>query len=379
MTELLLQTRGLTPALALTRDRLLVDYRELREDLALMAGAIYLGRAGRVMKGLEAVFVSLGGGVEGFLPFSEMPEGIQLKPGDTALVQIKKPAQGGKAAYLTCDVALPGRFSLLLPQGGRAGASGRARNPKALRQLASELCPKGMGLVLRAQAQGADREDILKEISGQAETYRGLLEKAAQSTSPRLLLPAPDAVTRLLRDEQVLPERVITDEEKAARGLGFKVHVTENPFSLYGVEKQLHQALKRRVYLPSGGFLVLDPCEAALMIDVNSGQDTCKAGDLALKVNLEAAREIARLLRLRRAGGIILIDFIDMPGSEQRQQVQAALEEALREDPVKSEVLGFTRLGLMEMTRKKAQAPLLAQGPQAGDRETDDILEEPHA
>ncbi len=132
----------------------------------------------------------------------------------------------------------------------------------------------------------------------------------------------------------------------------------EDPFGLYEVNRQLEQSLKRRVYLPSGGNVVLDQCEAALLIDVNSANDTRGEGGTALRVNLEAAGEIARLLRLRRAGGIILIDFIDMRDDAQRARVADALKSALREDRAITEVLGFTRLGLLEMTRRRADAPL---------------------
>ena len=361
MKELLLRTKGDTPALALIKDRRLLEYWNLDEDLAFKAGAVYLGRAGRVMKSLQALFVTLAPGVEGFLPFDELAGAPRPEPGQALLVQVKKPPQGGKAAYLTCDIALPGRYAMLLPRGSHAAASKRVPDKQAMKQLARRLCPEGMGLVLRASAAAAEKDAIAAEIARLKTDWQDLLDRAGRAAAPALLTPAPGILARLLRDERVLPGQVITDDERAARGLGLPTRVHPDPFGLYGVEQQLHQALRRVVRLPSGGQLVLDPCEAALLIDVNTAQDGKKAGDLMLRTNLEAANEIARLLRLRRAGGIILIDFIGMDTEAQRAVVQSALEEALKEDRITSEVLGFTRLGLMEMTRKKAEPKLPAQ------------------
>lgn len=377
MKELLLRTRGEEPALAITKDRRLTDYYLLNEDgLAYEAGAIHLGRVGRVMKSLKAVFVVLDGGVEGFLPFDEMPGGQPAQPGDSLLVQIKKPAQGGKAAFLTCDLALPGRTAMLLPLGQYAHASKRVKDKKAMSLLSRRLCPDNMGLVLRAKAQDAKEGDIQAEIDRLVSDWDEIAQQAKQTTAPALIREAPGILERLMRDEQEAFDRVLYDDEKAAKGLPIPGTYHDKPFSLYGIEQQLFEALRRRVYLPSGGLLVLDPCEAMLVIDVNSAKDGKKAGNLSLRTNVEAAKEIARLLRLRRVGGIILIDFIDMDTDAQRQTVVDALEEALKDDRVTSEVLGFTRLGILEMTRKKAEPMLKAQRLE---NNTNEEIEEPHA
>ncbi|NLM86957.1 MAG: ribonuclease E/G [Clostridiales bacterium] len=377
MKELLLRTRGEEPALAITKDRRLTDYYLLNEDgLAYEAGAIHLGRVRRVMKSLKAVFVVLDGGVEGFLPFDEMPGGQPAQPGDSLLVQIKKPAQGGKAAFLTCDLALPGRTAMLLPLGQYAHASKRVKDKKAMSLLSRRLCPDNMGLVLRAKAQDAKEGDIQTEIDRLVSDWDEIAQQAKQTTAPALIREAPGILERLMRDEQEAFDRVLYDDEKAAKGLPIPGTYHDKPFSLYGIEQQLFEALKRRVYLPSGGLLVLDPCEAMLVIDVNSAKDGKKAGNLSLRTNVEAAKEIARLLRLRRVSGIILIDFIDMDTDAQRQTVVDALEEALKDDRVTSEVLGFTRLGILEMTRKKAELMLKAQRLE---NNTNEEIEEPHA
>lgn len=358
MKELLIDSAS--GAMALTKDRRLVEYWEDMEAPPYAAGAIYLGRAGRVMKALGALFVSLAPGVEGFLPFSEMRD-HGLRPGDSLLVQVKRPPQGKKSAYLTQDIALTGRYAMLLPRGDYAHASKRAASRQAMKRLAQRLRPADMGMVLRAKAEDVEEAVLRAEIARLQADWAQLQEKSRHTQAPALLAPAPDALTRLLQDEAELPCRVIAHSEAAARGLDIPLVLHPEPFSLYSIKKQLYEALKRRVYLPSGGSLVLDPTEAALVIDVNTSQDAKKGGDLHLRTNLEAAKEIARLLRLRRAGGMILIDFIDMDTEEQRSVVSSALQEALKEDRVPSEVLGFTRLGLMEMTRKRMDSPLPAQ------------------
>ena len=361
MKELLIRSKGETPALALVKDRVLIEYWELDEDLAWQAGAIYLGRANRVMKSLKALFVTLGNGVEGFLPFDEMLPPHDVRPGDALLVQIKKPALNEKAAFLTQDISLPGRCAMLLPNGKSAHASKRAENKQAMKILARRLCPENMGLVLRKNAETAPQKTLEDEIASQVLLWQTINEKAAKTSAPALIHNAPGILERLLRDELELPEKVICDDEKLAFALPLPCRIETDPFSLYGIEQQRYLALKRRVYLPSGGQVVLDPCEAALLIDVNTGKDTGKAGDLALRTNLEAAHEIARLLRLRRVGGIILIDFIDMPTDAHREKVKQALEDALKEDRMSTEVLGFTRLGLIEMTRRRGENALNAQ------------------
>jgi Ribonuclease G/E len=361
VNELLLSTRGDSPRAALVRDRKLLEILDLREDAACAAEAVHLGRAGRAMKSLGAVFVTLSGGREGFLPVSDMPEGFSPKGGDALPVQIRRPAAGGKAARLSMELTLSGRYAVLLYPGFAARASRRAEDPGALRKLAARLRPEGFGLVLRSNAEEAPEADVKSEVTGLKSRMEALLEQAKTASAPALLEGAPGPVHRLLRDLREPPARVVTDDEAAAAPYGLPAVSSPDPFGLYGVEAQLNKALARRVYLPTGGTLVLDPCEAGLVIDVNTAGDAATGGDPKLRTNLEAAAEIARLLRLRRAGGIVLIDFIDLKEERHREAVLARLREALRDDRAATEVLGFTRLGLVEMTRRRTEAALPAQ------------------
>ncbi len=359
--DLALRLRGGKPRGALLQERRLIEYWDLDEPPAVSPEAVLLGRAGRVMKSLGAMFVTLPEEKEGFLPFDEMAGKVQPRPGDSLIVQVKKPSAGGKAAYVSMDISLAGRLSMFLPLGRAAHASRRAGDPSALASLANRLKPEGMGLVLRMNAQGVPEEQILAEIGLHLSKWQEIINRSKSLKAPAVLLSSPDPLTRMLRDLKEPIRQVISDDGKAAEALGLPFSLSEDPFALYGVEQQLAAALRRRVYLPSGGTLVLDPCEAALMIDVNTARDTRRSGDLILRTNMEAAEEIAKLLRLRRAGGVILIDFIDMKSKEQQETVLARLREALREDRILTEVLGFTRLGLVEMTRRKADAALPAQ------------------
>ena len=361
MTELILRLLGDKPCAALTREGKLTDYWELAQDNAFHPEAILLAKAGRVMKNLNAMFVTLPEGREGFLPFDEMPANLKVKPGDKLLVQVKKPPIGDKAAFLSMDIRLPGRLSMLLPLGGAAHASRRAERAVETKALAQKLRPKSMGLVLRANAVDASVDEIKAEIESLVNVWGEISKAAGNKSAPALIRAPPGPLKRILRDLKQLPERVITDDEKIAGELGLPMLFSEDPFGLCGVEQQLFQALRRRVYLPSGGTLVLDPCEAALLVDVNSAGDTRKGGDAPLRTNLEAADEAARLFRLRRAGGIILIDFIDMMDENSRQLVLQRLKDALKGDPAVTEVYGFTRLGLVEMTRKRGDTQLKAE------------------
>lgn len=358
MVELLLRTRGSSPGAALTLNQKLLEYRGLQEDRDQSPGAIFLAKAGRMMKNLGAMFVSLPGGQEGYLP---LPEGVRPQPGDRMLVQMKRPAQGGKQAHMTSEISLTGRYAVLLPLGGQAYGASRARDKKTLAALARRLKPEGMGLVLRSNAQDVRQEDIQAELEQMLARWNDIRQAVQACGAPALIAPGPAPLERLLRDAREIPRRVLADDGQAAQSLGLPFETSPDPFALYQIDKQLHQALQRRVFLPSGGSLVLDPCEACLVIDVNSARDTTKGHDVRLKTNLEAAELIPRLLRIRQAGGIILIDFIDMQQDAHREQVQQRLQEGLRQDSAASQVLGFTRLGMLEMTRRRTEAPLSAQ------------------
>ena len=329
------------------------------EGGGIAAEQIYLGRADRIVKGMEAAFVKLGGDVIGFLPFSECRE--KPRSGDKIIVQVKKPPVGEKAAYLTMDIALAGRFVLLTPLTRRFAVSKKIEDEETrnrLTDLASRVAPEGMGLVMRTESAEAEEAAIAEDAAMLEAAWKDVLERRTETTEPGLLKGREDALLRLLRDEHGQIESILTDRPEEIAGVNVPVRACPNPFDLYNIPAKLEKSLNRKVWLDCGGYLIIDPTEAMTVIDVNSGKFTGnKSGteNTFLKLNLEAAREIARLLRLRNIGGIIIIDFVDMQTEESREAVKTALEEALKDDPVKAVVHGFTSLGLVEMTRKKGQ------------------------
>lgn len=324
----------------------------------IAAEQVYLGKVDRIVRGMEACFVKLGGEAVGFLPFSECRE--KPRSGDLLMVQVKKPPVGEKAAYLTADIALAGRFALLTPLTGRMAVSKKIEEENErvrLSALARRLAPAGMGLVMRTESRQAPEEAIAGDIEALAEAWREITARRAAVSAPCLLQGRKDALARLLRDEHGAIDAILTDRPEELSFSQPPVSFCPNPFDLYNVPGKLERSLQRKVWLDCGGYLVIDKTEAMTVIDVNSGKyagQKSGAEQTFTRLNAEAAREIARLLRLRGIGGIIIVDFVDMQAEESRAAVRQALEQALADDPVKTVVHGFTSLGLMEMTRKKS-------------------------
>ncbi len=352
MRILLMERRPEGEALALLNDRALTDYR-LVPDTALRAEALLIGRVRQNVKGMAAAFVSLPEGQVGFLPESEAKQ--PLHPGDFVLVQVKKPATGKKSAYLTQDVSLAGRGLILLPLSGALGVSGRVEDEtvrEALRSLGEKLQPAGMGLIMRQAAAGMDEAALRAELDRLLARWEDFRRQADSPAEVRLLWPGRSALEQAMEDfgavDGLILDRPVPDAPPH--------EVREHPFADFAVMEQLEKLSRRQVWLPSGGFVVVDPCEALTAIDVNTGKSVGKGGDkeqLFLRTNLEAADMIARILRVRGIGGIVIIDLIDMETDAARETVLARFRAILKDDPVKCVVHGFTSLGLLEMTRKK--------------------------
>ncbi len=363
MNQLLIQQAGERREIALLEDGHLVSYLADSHREGLSAEDIYLGQVGRVMRNLAAAFVRLDKDVEGFLPFDQIPGGSQPRPGDALLVQVKKPPQGSKAAFLTADIMLPGALVILTPLSPALRVSKRVpegEERQRLLQMAQALRPQGMGLIMREESQGRLAEDIQAELDELLEIWQQTAQQASQRSAPSAIRQAPDQLSRLLREMRGQPDRVLSNVPEALTAYGVSAQYAGNPLQLHEVQAKLRKALRRKVYLKSGATLIIDPCEAMTVIDVNTAQNIAgKDREKALRdTNIEAAQAIARLLRLRRVGGMVLIDFIDMQQQESKALVLQALKDALARDPVKTAVHGFTSLGLVELTRKRAEEPL---------------------
>lgn len=359
MNTLVYQEKQGVPAVALLRDGALYEYRRGENS---PVESIHAGRVGRVMKELNACFVRLHGGVEGFLPFEkgETPP----RPGDTLYVQVKKPAIGGKAPFLTRDLAFTGRYVVYLPMGRRDAVSGRIEGKEARGQaqaMLAGLCRPEGAFIGRTLLMEADPQTVQGEARQLVSAWESI--KAGHFSAPALVRRAPRVLDKMLRDIKDPIDEAVTDAPESLTGLPFPVRFSEHPMALFNAEDKLRKALKRRIYLKSGAEIVIDPCEAMTVVDVNSALSVHKSDrrHAALNINLEAAAEIARVLRLRGIGGMVAVDFIDMQSDAERDSVRRAMEEQLQTDRVKTTVHGFTALGLLEMTRMRSDEKLEAE------------------
>lgn len=369
--ELLSRTRNGETRIALLSQGKLVEYYREPAQSASVVGNLYVGQVECVLKDVGAAFVKIGLEKNGFLPLREQESfcneanGGALKTGQAVLVQVKKDPRGDKGAFLTRDIVLPGQYLLLMPNNRYYGVSRRVDQPQEAaraRSLGQDLAQNRFGVVVRHAALSARREDVQREADELWERWLHIKQSAQSARPPALAYREPGMLEVLTRDYAARHElAVFSDDAQALPGQAVTPQEMDERWRACGVERQLSAALERVVPVPGGGTLVIDEREALTTIDVNSGVCvTAAPGEsLALAENLRAVGEAARQIRLRNLSGVILVDFIDMGSDAEREQVQAALSQALADDRVKSVLHGFTRLGLMEMTRKRTRDSLL--------------------
>ncbi len=304
-----------------------------------------------------------------------------LKAGQTILCQVTKNPIGAKGARLTQEVSLPGRFAVLVPNSSAFGISKRLgdNERRRLRRIIDEVKPAGHGMIVRTAAEGVSADELQRDVKTLLEQWRVIEAEAKKSDAPGLLYREPELSVRILREELnaeyrgvVIDDRALFEQvrdyvravspELSDRVEYYDPVVEGLPiFERYHVHEQLHKALDRKVWLPSGGSLIIERTEALTVIDVNTGKNVGKTNleETVYRNNLEAAEEVARQLRLRDIGGIIVIDFIDMEIRENRDKVAAALRNALARDKTRTQVFDISELGLVEMTRKRISEGLL--------------------
>ncbi|MBI1209503.1 MAG: ribonuclease E [Azospirillum sp.] len=384
--EILIDRAGPLLRAAVIGDQL--DHLHLdRSDRPSLQGAIYLGRIQRIVPSIAGAFVDLGADGRGFLAAADLrptPEpgarlGARISGGQTVLVQVKSDPAAGKAAALTMDLTLPGRFLGLQPLGSGVKVSRRLPRDRSdrLRQRLAGLVP-GEGWCARAAADQAPDHSLLGESAGLMKRWQELSARAAESAAPTRLAAGPDAAVRTLLDHgggQIAAIRIESDPDAAAIERWCQSTAPElsgkivghrgrpGLFELRGLDEELQSLTRRRVTLPGGGGLAIDRTEALTVVDVNGG-DRCSP----LQVNLEAAREIPRQLRLRNLAGIVVVDFVSMSRRGDGARLLAALGAAAAADPVRTEIHGLSRLGLVEITRARRGVPvadLLAEPKEA--------------
>lgn len=341
------------------------------------AGEIYKARVDNVLPGMNAAFVNLGDGRNGFLYLEDL--GRSPHPGEEILVQVAKTARKGKGARVTPKLSLPGRYLVLVPEGKDVGVSKRIEDEEErqrLKVLGREVRPQGFGIIVRTVAQGCHMDQLKSDVEDLMDLWDSICAAASRSPAPCLLYRDRGLLDRVLRDEldHQVAEVVVDNPEELdlvremvgrffSQGKGPEVTLYRGRtpvFEVYGVEREMELALERKVWLPSGAYLVIDQAEALTVIDVNTGKFT-GAKDLKstiLKTNLEAAEEIARQLRLRAIGGIVVVDFIDMDDESHRQILLETTRELLKGDRQRAKVFGVTSLGLVELTRRRTRGDL---------------------
>jgi ribonuclease E len=380
--------------IAVIEDNVMVEHYVNRNTNLSYVGNIYLGRVQNVLPGMEAAFVDIGKGRNAVLYAGEVnwdsagisesePRKIEtvLKSGQSVLVQVTKDPIGQKGARLTSQVSLPGRYVVYVPGGGMSGISKRLPEPERnrLKAILKNLIPETAGVIVRTAAEGVSEEDLTNDVARLKAQWEDIYQKSINPNfhAPAAIYVEPDLAVRVIRDIFNEDFRKLTVQgsgawEEVNNYLGFiapelvskleKYTGVGDLFADFRVEEQLAKAFDRKVYLPSGGSLVIDRTEAMIVIDVNTGKFIGKGGSLeetVTKNNLEAAEEIARQLRLRDLGGIIVIDFIDMVLESNREQVLRRLVECLGRDRTKHQVAEVTSLGLVQMTRKRVGQGLI--------------------
>ena len=377
--------------IAILEGRELVQHYVTRAGARSMVGNVYLGRVQNVLPGMEAAFIDVGKGRNAVLYAGEVnysPEDLEgappriehvLKSGQSVLVQVTKDPIGGKGARLTAQISMPGRYLVLVPNSDITGISRRLPDEerRRLKQILRTIRPEGHGVIIRTAAEDADEEALAADLARLLEEWKDIEKKAKRAKAPATLYEEPELTVRAVRDLFTDEEfrELVTDSPRVhelvteyltgiAPDLLPKVRLHEGKlpvFEEFHVVEQIHKGLDRKVWLPSGGYIVIDRTEAMTVIDVNTGKSVGKTNleETVVNTNVEAAREVARQLRLRDIGGMIIIDFIDMLLEQNKRKVIDALREEMAKDKTRSQIFDISPLGLLEVTRKRVSGGLL--------------------
>ena len=392
--QMLVRQVGDRTQIAVLEDKIMVEHYVNRNSNISYVGNVYLGRVQNVLPSMEAAFVDIGKGRNAVLYAGEVnwdaaglsdsaPRKIEhvLKTGQSVLVQVTKDPIGQKGARLTSQISLPGRYLVYVPGGGMSGISRRLPDQERsrLKSILKNLIPEEAGVIVRTASEGASEEELERDVLRLKTQWEDIQEQAENpsTSAPSLLYSEPDLTVRVIRDifNEDFQKLVVQGETAWDDINNYLGHIapeltakiekwtgSRDMFAEHRIEEQLAKAFDRKVYLPSGGSLVIDRTEAMIVIDVNTGKFIGKGGNLeetVTKNNIEAAEEIARQLRLRDMGGIIVIDFIDMALESNRDAVLRRLVECLGRDRTKHQVAEVTSLGLVQMTRKRVGQGLI--------------------
>jgi ribonuclease E len=375
--------------IAVVEENEVVEHYVTRSDVRSIVGNVYLGRVQNVLPGMEACFVDISHSRNGVLYSGEVgidgDEGDEtprietvIRPGQEILVQVTKDPMRAKGARLTALVSLAGRHLVLVPRADSIGVSRRLPDSERhrLRDLVNQMRPEGFGLIVRTAAEGVTRRELERDLARLVEEWSAVTEKAKNAKAPALVYEEPELELRVVRDlfNREVTRCVVDDKalEQKLRGyirattpdLDHRLELYEGDlpvFEEYRVLEQIRKSLDRRVWLPSGGHIVIDRTEAMTVIDVNTGKYVGKSSleQTVFRTNKEASIEIARQLRLRDIGGIIVIDFIDMEDENNRDEVIRVFRKELERDRSRNQVFDISPLGLVQMTRKNVSTGIV--------------------
>lgn len=406
--EILINVETKETRCAFLKNGVLNDLVIERKNNRQLTGNIYRGKVTNILHNIQSAFIDIHEGENGFIHISDILENTQkfqemfdmdfdiktkkkesetdiaklLKPDQPVLVQVVKEPIGSKGARLTSNVSIAGRFLVLIPSSPHRGVSRKVEDRAARERLKKLIqafeMPQDMGLICRTASVGATKEQLIQEAHDLLETWQDIMEKFEKSTRPTCLFEESDLIKRaLLTAVDKKYQRILVDDHATAlrmRQMAARFGADESlkieqyrdkipMFERFGVEREIDKALKRKVWLPSGGYLFFDRTEAMLTIDVNSGRSKDKKSisdveESLVRINMEAAEEMARQIRLRNNGGLIICDFIDMRMRKNQKRVLERLKDAMKEDSAKCTILGMSEFGLVEITRQRHRESL---------------------
>lgn len=378
-TDIIVETSVNQTRIGVVEDQKLVELYIDIEMKQKTVGNIYRGVVKKILPGIQAAFVDIGQEKNGFIYLKELEETLskegnvrRLKEGDYITVQIEKEAMGTKGPKLTSHISIPGKYIVFIPRENSIGISKKIDNEEERNRLKSifeKYKPKNCGIIVRTECVGKEEEEIIREIQFLAMLWESIEKKEQYVTAPVLLYKEVSSALKIARDllSSKIRHYIVNDINLYHEVRNFINEISpeltekiqykdeEHLFQYFLIESQIDKALQRHIWLKSGGMIIIDHTEALTVIDVNTAKFVGKKNmeKTILKTNIEAAQEIARQIRLRNIGGIIIIDFIDMKAEEDKKMVLNVLSQELKKDRVPTTVLGITKLGLVEMTRKK--------------------------
>ncbi|PWU16636.1 MAG: ribonuclease G [Chlamydiae bacterium] len=412
MQEILLNIESKEVRYAVLKHGTLYDLIVERKKNRQIAGNIYRGRVTNILHNIQSAFIDINEGENGFIHISDILENTQkfqeifdidfewnhqisskqtkqrketdisklLKPEQSVLVQVVKEPIGTKGARLTSNISIPGRYLVLLPNTPHRGVSRKIEDPASRDRLKKLIrafeMPQDMGLICRTASMNASAEMLINEASELLKTWQHIIDQFHKANKPTCLYEESDLIKRaILSAIDKKFERLLVDDHSVYQRCKrmYTKYASEHPlkielyrdkvpmFERFGAEREIERALRRKIWLPSGGYLFFDRTEAMFTIDVNSGRSQSSASDVEealVHINMEAAEEIARQLRLRNIGGLIICDFIDMRSRKNQRRVLERLKEAMKDDSAKCTISGMSEFGLVEMTRQRSRESL---------------------